>query len=145
MANLDMAGIITRVCTSLKSKFSKVTFEQAVTSGTKLGTVNIDGTGHDIYAPTVPSASMVVTISGSSSTGRQMNKTAGEIRDAILDGVFPIFVTSDVQIAYWWTLKSATFYPGGAGNIVTNMVNAPFNFSSLDSYPYAAASGGGNN
>lgn len=50
MANLDMAGIITRVCTSLKSKFSKVTFEQAVTSGTKLGTVNIDGTGHDIYS-----------------------------------------------------------------------------------------------
>lgn len=50
MANLDMAGIITRVCTSLKSKFSKVTFEQAVTSGTKLGTITIDGEGHDIYS-----------------------------------------------------------------------------------------------
>lgn len=51
MANLDLAGIITRVCTDLRSKFSKVSVTPSLTSGTKSATVTVDGTDYDLYAP----------------------------------------------------------------------------------------------
>lgn len=51
MANLDLAGIITRVCTDLRSKFSKVSVTPTLTSGTKSATVTVDGTDYDLYAP----------------------------------------------------------------------------------------------
>lgn len=51
MANLDLAGIITRVCSDLRSKFSKVSVTPTLTSGTKSATVTVDGTDYDLYAP----------------------------------------------------------------------------------------------
>lgn len=51
MATLDLAGIITRVCTDLRSKFSKVSVTPSLTSGTKSATVTVDGTDFDLYAP----------------------------------------------------------------------------------------------
>lgn len=51
MANIDLAGIITRVCTDLRSRFSKVSVTPSLTSGTKSATVTVDGTDYDLYAP----------------------------------------------------------------------------------------------
>lgn len=56
MADLDLTGIITRVCTNLKAKFSKVVVSRSLTSGTKSATVTVDGTAYDLYAPTPPVA-----------------------------------------------------------------------------------------
>ena len=47
MANLDLAGIITRVCTDLKTKFSKVTFSK-YSSGFN---ITVDGTSHSVGIP----------------------------------------------------------------------------------------------
>ena len=58
MATLDLAGIITRVCTDLRAKFSKVSFSPVLYSGTKTATITVDGANYDIYAPTVPSAAV---------------------------------------------------------------------------------------
>lgn len=57
MADLDLAGIITRVCTDLKSKFSKVSVTTSLTDGTESATIVVDGRKHVLYAPSVPSAS----------------------------------------------------------------------------------------
>ena len=57
MANLDLAGIITRICTDLRAKFSKVTVTRSLTSGTKSATVTVDGVKYDLYAPSQPFAS----------------------------------------------------------------------------------------
>lgn len=62
MANLDLAGIITRVCTDLKEKFSKVAVERSLTSGTKSATVTVDGVKYDLYAPTPPTASTIAPL-----------------------------------------------------------------------------------
>lgn len=59
MATLDLAGIITRVCTDLRVKFSKVVISRSLTDGTKSATVIVDGTEYDLYAPTPPAASTV--------------------------------------------------------------------------------------
>lgn len=59
MANLDLTGIITRICTDLRAKFSKVTVERYITSGTMCAKVTVDGTSTILYAPryTLPIAS----------------------------------------------------------------------------------------
>lgn len=62
MANLDLAGIITRICTDLRAKFSKVTVTRSLTSGTKSATVTVDGVKYDLYAPTQPFASITAPL-----------------------------------------------------------------------------------
>lgn len=57
MADLDLAGIITRACANLRLRFSKVTVTRSLTSGTKSATVTVDGVNYDLYAPTPPTAS----------------------------------------------------------------------------------------
>lgn len=57
MADLDLAGIITRVCANLRLRFSTVAVMRILTSGTKSATVTVDGVKYDLYAPTPPPAS----------------------------------------------------------------------------------------
>lgn len=57
MADLDLAGIITRVCANLRLRFSTVSILRILTSGTKSATVTVDGVKYDLYAPTPPTAS----------------------------------------------------------------------------------------
>lgn len=57
MADLDLAGIITRTCANLRLRFSKVAVLRILTSGTKSATVTVDGVKYDLYAPTPPTAS----------------------------------------------------------------------------------------
>lgn len=57
MADLDLAGIITRVCANLRLRFSTVAVVRILTSGTKSATVTVDGVEYDLYAPTPPTAS----------------------------------------------------------------------------------------
>lgn len=57
MADLDLAGIITRACANLRLRFSKVAVSRTLTSGTKSATVTVDGVKYNLYAPTPPTAS----------------------------------------------------------------------------------------
>lgn len=69
MANLDIAGIITRVCTDLRAKFSKVTVTYNLTSGTKSATLTVDDTDYDLYAPTPPKVSVTQSLSSGTQVG----------------------------------------------------------------------------
>ena len=66
MAELDLAGIITRVCTDLMTKlrtrFSKVFVTNMLNRGTWIASINIDGTYHKLYAPTPPSGSTTLPL-----------------------------------------------------------------------------------
>lgn len=74
MANLDLAGIITRVCTDLRAKLSKVTVKQHITGGTKSATVTVDGVEYALYAPTPPKASTTAPLmDGTASYGSGTN------------------------------------------------------------------------
>lgn len=48
MANLDLSGIITRICADLKTKFSKVTF---IKEGTGDFDITVDGIRYHIASP----------------------------------------------------------------------------------------------
>lgn len=70
MADLDLAGIITRVCANLRLRFSTVAVMRILTSGTKSATVTVDGVEYDLYAPTPPPASTTTpSMDGTASYG----------------------------------------------------------------------------
>lgn len=51
MADLDLAGIITRVCEDLKIKFSKVSFTSMRNTPNTVAFITVDGVTHGICAP----------------------------------------------------------------------------------------------
>ena len=51
MAELDLAGIITRVCEDLKIKFSKVSFTSTRNTPNTVAFITVDGVTHRICAP----------------------------------------------------------------------------------------------
>lgn len=66
MAELDLAGIITRVCTDLMTKlrtrFSKVSVISRLNRGTFIASIDVDGTNYQLYAPTPPDQSRTVPL-----------------------------------------------------------------------------------
>lgn len=81
MATLDMAGIITRICTKLKTKFSKVSIGQISSSGSHIAAITIDGIKYDLWAPTPPSASAVLPkMDGVASAGSNTGAASGYSR-----------------------------------------------------------------
>lgn len=107
-----------------------------------------DGTGIRLWTGAEPSgggsSGLLVTIAGSRSEGYQMNKTARQIRDALLNGISPIFAYDDGVYIKYWCYRTSEYSPLGPGTVEVVGFSA-FNFSSLDSYPYIAGSGGGDN
>lgn len=107
-----------------------------------------DGTGIRLWTGAEPSgggsSGLLVTITGSSSAGYQMNKTARQIRNALLNGISPIFAYDDGTSIKYWCYKTSEYYSSGQGTVEVVGFSA-FDFSSLDSYPSKAGSGGGDN
>lgn len=90
------------------------------------------------------SSGLLVTITGSNSAGYQMDKTARQIRDALLNGISPIFAYDDGVSIKYWCYRASEYSPTGPGTVEVVGFSV-FNFSSLDSYPSKAGSGGGDN
>lgn len=75
MANLDLSGIITRICADLKTKFSKVTFEKNDATG--FG-ITVDGTRYYIALPTP--YTQLPDMDGTASSGNGTNYARGNHR-----------------------------------------------------------------
>lgn len=107
-----------------------------------------DGTGIRLWTGAEPSgggsSGLLVTITGSSSVGYQMDKTARQIRDALLNGISPIFAYDDGTSIKYWCYRTSEYCSSGSGTVEVVGFSA-FVFSSLDSYPSKAGSGGGDN
>lgn len=62
MPTLSLSGIITRICTDLQHKFSKVTVKQVVPSGKVVATITVDGVPRKLYVPEPPTASIITPL-----------------------------------------------------------------------------------
>lgn len=78
MATLDLAGIITRVCSDLRTKFSKEFSKVSVYAisytGTKIATIAVDDKSYNIYAP------IVSVETGTLTKGSAASSYTGQVR-----------------------------------------------------------------
>ena len=134
-------GLASKVAT-LEGKATAVSFTQTQTSGTKIGSITIDGVAKNIYTPTIPTKvsaftndsgyitgitkSMVASALGASTGGRYLIDTGGDVSWANVPTKLSQF-TDDVV--------SGKYLPLSGGTIGSGLSNSfPLLISSTNAY-----------
>ena len=127
-------GLASRVAT-LEGKATAVSFTQTQTSGTKIGSITIDGVAKNIYTPTIPTKvsaftndsgyitgitkSMVATALGASTGGRYLIDTGGDVSWANVPTKLSQF-TDDVVSGKYLPLSGGTIKDSAGLPLVLN-------------------------
>ena len=127
-------GLASRVAT-LEGKATAVSFTQTQTSGTKIGSITIDGVAKNIYTPTIPTKvsaftndsgyitgitkSMVASALGASTGGRYLIDTGGDVSWGTIPTKLSQF-TDDVVSGKYLPLSGGTINSTSVEPIIVN-------------------------
>lgn len=142
MAFLDSSGV-TRLCIDLKARF-----QEKLVSGSNIKTINnssILGSGN-LSIASGGSSGFLITVSGTNSTGRTLDKTGREIVDAVNAGFAPVFKAADVNNVSFYPFVGVQYDSNtGYVKVQCNGFQGDFTASSFDNYPSIPPQGGGDN
>ena len=131
-------GLASRVAT-LEGKATAVSFTQTQTSGTKIGSITIDGVAKNIYTPTIPTKvsaftndsgyitgitkSMVASALGASTGGRYLIDTGGDVSWGTIPTKLSQF-TDDVVSGKYLPITGGTLQGDSADLLVINRLSS---------------------